>query len=501
MNDGSIAARTAIGATWVIVWRLATRSVGFVSTLVLARLLVPEDFGLVGLATAFAGAVEMFTWIGVQDLLVLRRDPSRTHYDTAFTMSALRGMFMALVLAALASPLAYFMGEPRLTELILVLAFSAALGGLENIGVVDFRRDMRFDREFRLQILPRLIATAVTLGCALAFRSYWALPAGLLCGRATRIAYSYMAHPYRPSLSLAHWRSFLGFSFWTWISAVANVVRERSDSIVVGRSLGVTQVGVYSLGLELAQMPVSELLDPLGRALFSGFAVNTRAGDGNRDAFLRVTGLIALVIMPISVGISAVAAPVVVLLFGPAWTGAVVVAQLLALAGMLRVFGHVSGVLLLATGEPKAQALVTGGGAVIRVALLLALVPIWGLVGAALAGLASVAIEEVLFAVVIRQRLGLRLRRMLAQVWRGLMSSLVMAALLGWLGLGWQRAEGSTTEIVIDLALSIATGCVTYTLVVLAFWLAAGRPDGAEREVLGAIGALWRRHAGRRHEA
>lgn len=499
MTGKSIAARTAVGATWVLIWRLAARSVGFVSTLVLARLLIPEDFGLVGLAAAFAGAVEMFTWIGVQDLLVLQKSPSRAHYDTAFTISAVRGLLMAAVLAALAVPLAGFMNEPRLVNLILLMAFSAAMGGFENIGVVDFRRDMQFDREFRLQILPRLIGAAVTLGCALAFRSYWALPAGLLIQRVMRIAYSYAAHPYRPAIALTHWRIFLSFSLWTWVSAVAYVVRDRADSVVVGRFLGPGDVGVYSLGLELAQMPVSELLDPLGRALFSGFAVNTRAGEGNRHAFLRVTGLVSLVIMPVSVGVSAVAAPIVALMFGPAWGEAVIVTQLLALAGMLRVFGHVSGVLLVAAGAPKDQALITAIGAVIRVVLLMLCVPAWGLVGAALAALASVALEEVMFATVIRQRLALQFRRMLAQVWRGIAGSAVMAGLLMWLGLGWAPATGPVPAVLGELALTIAAGGVAYTVSVLALWWLSGRPDGGEREILAAIGAVWRKRVTRRH--
>ena len=499
MTDRSIAARTAIGATWVLIWRLAARSVGFVSTLILARLLIPEDFGLVGLATAFAGMIEMFTWIGVQDLLVLQRAPSREHYDTAFTISALRGLLMALALAGLAWPLAGFMNEPRLVGLILVMALGAAMSGLENIGVVDFRRDMQFDREFRLQILPRLITAGVTLVCALAFRSYWALPAGLLAGRAMRIVYSYTAHPYRPSISLLHWRVFLGFSLWTWVGAIAYILRDKSDSLVVGRVLGASPVGIYSLGVELAQMPVSELLEPLGRALFSGFAVNTRAGEGNRHAFLRVTGLVALVIMPVSVGVSAVAAPVVALMFGPAWLGAVVVTQLLAVAGMLRVFGHVSGILLTATGTPRTPALISGLCGLLRLALLLALVPLWGLVGAATAALVAIAVEELVFAVVICQRLELRARSMLAQVWRGASASAVMAGLLTWLGLGWAPAAGASAADFLNLVLAIGVGAASYSGAVLVLWWAAGRPDGAETEILGAIGVVWRKYGMRRH--
>ncbi|MGC8470607.1 MAG: oligosaccharide flippase family protein, partial [Acetobacteraceae bacterium] len=143
----SILARTARGAGWVIGWRMTTRLIGMASTLVLARLLVPDDFGLVALANIFAGAVEAFSTVGVEQALIRAPSPDRDLYDTGFTINLLRGLLTATLIALLAHPLAAFYGDLRLAPLLYLLAAATAADGLENIGIIEFRRDLTFDKE------------------------------------------------------------------------------------------------------------------------------------------------------------------------------------------------------------------------------------------------------------------------------------------------------------------------------------------------------------------
>ena len=492
-NAKSIASRTAVGAAWVMLWRFATRGVGFLSTLILARLLVPEDFGLVTLAAAFAGSVDLLSWIGVQDMLVREAAPTREQYDTAFTLSVLRGLLTATVVVALAPLLGYFMKEPRLTPIILTLALGAAMAGLENVGIVDFRRDLRFDMEFKLMILPRVAGSIITVVSAVMLRSYWALIIGILASRALRVVYSYTVHPFRPRWGLAAWRGFLHFSLWTWAGAVVVVLRDRCDSVIIGRFLGTSQVGIYGIGQEIALLPVSEVLEPLGRALFSGFAVSDQTSGGSGEAFLRVVGLVALIIMPASVGISALATPMVILLLGPSWTGAIIIIQILALSGVLRVFGHVSATLLIALGKPQIPARVGLCGATARVGLLLVLVHQGGLIGAAVAVFLSILVEEVFFVAAITQQLHLRVTQLIAQVWRGFLASLIMSGVLVSTGLGWYAVATTATQSVIDIFVTALFGAATYAGSVLVLWIIASRPNGAEREICDAAMSVWRR--------
>ena len=180
-NSTSICQRTLVGAGWLVLWRVATRILGFVSTLILARVLLPADFGLVAIAMTYLAAFDAFSIFGLQDAIIRATEHDRGMFDTAFTLSVLRGLLNTLVIAATAPLAAHFFNEPRLTPLLLVLALFPAIEGTENIGIVEFRRDFRFEREFQLFLMPRLISVVFTIVTALMFHSYWPWSAAIWC--------------------------------------------------------------------------------------------------------------------------------------------------------------------------------------------------------------------------------------------------------------------------------------------------------------------------------
>jgi O-antigen/teichoic acid export membrane protein len=212
----SVSRRVVRGAGWVFAWRLATRNLGLLSTLVLVRLLQPSDFGLVALATGFTDAVDALLAIGVQDALVRAPIADRDMYDTGFGLSVLRGVLTAALIAALAWPIGAFFDDPRLVVVMLALSVGALMSAFENIGIVDFRRDLAFRKEFNMQLWSRIASVAITLGIAVVWPTYWALVVGILVNRALRLAQSYVMSPYRPRIALRAWRRIIGFSLWTW---------------------------------------------------------------------------------------------------------------------------------------------------------------------------------------------------------------------------------------------------------------------------------------------
>ena len=199
----SILSRTAKGAGWTIGWRFATRAIGFCSTLVLVRLLTPEDFGIVSLAIGFFQALDSVAGFGVEGAIIRADRADRTIYDAGFTINVVRGLFTSAVLVASAVPVAQFFGNAHLENVIYVLAAGWAVSAFQNIGVVEFRRRLAFDMEFKMQIIPRLLALAVTIPAAFIWHSYWALVAGIVATRLLTVGLSYVMHPYRPWFGVA----------------------------------------------------------------------------------------------------------------------------------------------------------------------------------------------------------------------------------------------------------------------------------------------------------
>ncbi len=130
---------------------------GLVSTLFLARLLVPEDFGLVAIATAVVALLTLFANFSFEVALIQHPDPTREHYDTVWTIGLLFGVAIAVVLVALAYPLASFYDDARIAPMMPVLALSALIAYLHNVGCVDFSRNLQFHKEFLLSLYRRVL--------------------------------------------------------------------------------------------------------------------------------------------------------------------------------------------------------------------------------------------------------------------------------------------------------------------------------------------------------
>ncbi len=460
-------------------WRLGMRVLGLVSTLVLVRLIAPADFGIIALATGFMQTIDGMLTLGTEEAVIREATPGQAFYDTAFTLNLLRGLSVTILVAALAWPAAGFFADPRLGPVLLFVACLPVLDGFANIGAVDFRRDFAFHKEFAIMVLPKLCGIVAAIGTAAVLHSYVAMLAGMGVNRVLRVVMSYVMHPYRPALSLKAWRGLAGYSAWTWLLSLAILVRDRSDSLLLGRLTNTASVGFYSVGAEIAALPTTELIEPLGRAAFSGFAAGRQQQVDPGDIFLRLTGSAALLTLPAGVGLSLVAAPLVALAFGPGWAQAVPVLRILSLSFTVMVFGHLGLHLLSAYAVLGRLVSLTLVGAGVRVALLALLIPVYGLTGAAAGAAIAVVLEQGLTVATALRRFHVGAGMLIRGIGRPVVAAAAMAAVLAGTGLGWTDDAG-----VLSLAAATVTGAAVYAAVLLALWSAAGCPAGAETDLL-----------------
>jgi PST family polysaccharide transporter len=472
----------------MILAKVIDRGLSILSILILARLLAPSDFGIVALAASLIALLEVATALGFDSALV--RDPAaaRSHYDTAWTLNLLLTMGMAVAMLILALPAAWFYAEPRLAPVIAVLALSPLIQGWENIGVVAFRKELNFRREFLFLGGKKLAMFCVAVPLAFALGNYWALVAGTVAGRATGVVLSYAIHPYRPRFCLAQWRVLFGFSRWLLVINLSSFVRERYPDLVLGQVVGPSGLGLYAVGAQIAQLPSSELTAPINRAVFPGLSAVASDPPALRRAFLSAQGMTLLFAVPAAFGIAALAPVLVPTLLGERWIDATEVVALLAWAGALQIVNATTHPAFLALNKPSVPAII---GACHAAALVLAL-PILGtgigltgvLLGILCARLVSVP-ATIMFAL---QLLGLRLGDLVRVLWRPLIGAAIMyVAVVVYL------AGGGGNSGIGVLATAVGLGVVCYTGAVVALWWLSGRPDGAEQSV---IAELVRRRAG-----
>ncbi len=482
--DGSVMGRAVRGFGWIFAWRMATRVMGLASTLVLVRLLAPSDFGLVALSFSFLEVIDAFSALGVEDAVVRTPHPGRALYDTAFTMIVLRSAAVAGLIALGAVPAAAFLEEPRLVPVILATAAITFVGGFDNVSVLDFRREMQFEREFQLQVVPRVAGVVATITAAVLLHDYWALVIGTAVQRLVRLPYSYFIRPYRPRPTLGAWRDLVGFSFWTWMVCVVRLARGRVHVFVLGRVLGTASVGMFSIAMEIAALPQTELLLPMGRALFSAISVALRTGGEPEAIWLRVVGLVSFVSFPAGIGLALVAEPLVRLMLGPQWMAAVPLVQIAAAAGAFAVFDHCCHIQLDASGLIHIDFRAICITAAVRVAAAVALVPTFGLAGAVWGVAGATLLDQVTYLTIKRMVLTLRLSSLLRQAWRPTVATGVMAAVVAWSGLARLPAEADNLGAALHLAAPALLGGAVYAAAVLLMWMLAGRPDGTETDIL-----------------
>ncbi len=471
-----IGRRMAAGAAWMVALRLSMRALGLVSTLLLARLLAPADFGLVALATSIAAILEVAGDPGTDNALIARGGGDRKAYDTAWTLALLRGLFTAAVLVAAGPWLSAFFSEPRLEELMLWVALFALLEGAQNIGTVDFRLRLDFASEFHWQFWPKAASFVVALGFALVWPSYWALVAGILTRRLGLFLGSYLLSPYRPRPSLSRWRELFAVSRWILADNALVFLRDRIDSLVIGKLAGAHALGLYELANEVASLPTTEVAGPTARAVFPGYAKLRGDRAALRRGYRDSVGALLLVTLPLGTGIALVAEPAVALLLGPQWMEAVPAIRVLALYGILRSLYAPAGAAYLAVGRYRLHPALLAVSIAVAVPLLLWLVPLLGIVGAAVAMTATSGVMALLHLLAIRRVLGIGPSELLRPLLRPLAATAAMAGLLLLLP---QAAHPA-----LDLLLRVPAGALAFVTVLLLLWILAGRPAGPERHAL-----------------
>ena len=483
-HPAPIGRRALTGAAWMVGFRMASRLLGIASTLVLARLLNTADFGIVAIAFTITAAFDSVSNVGVVENLVRHKQVGRDVLDTGFTIQVIKGLLCGALTVAAAPLASRWYADPRLEDVMYVLGGAFALASFENVGIIHFRRDLRFDREFQLSALERVSMFVVTLTCALLLRNYWALVIGTATAKLVRLVATYAMHPYRPRLGLRAWHELAGFSFWMWLSSLAYIVWRRADPLVVGAAVSKAELGLFVVALDIALLPTTEILDAVNAVIFAQFAAERNAGgDPRRNAFRLALTLVAIM-APIALALSAAASDVVGVLLGAKWSAAGPIVAILTFSSMLSPFSLTASIVLTTIGKLKANFTVVSLASIAKLAVLSLAARSGSLHVIATAALAITSIESSLFIIMLRQN-GAHFTGGAAPLLRLLAALLCSALAMYASGLAW--AGDVVLPIVQCLLRGSALGAIgagVYAAVLLGLWSAAGRPDGPERQIV-----------------
>jgi O-antigen/teichoic acid export membrane protein len=489
-GSGELPLRTRVARSvfWLAWSRGVVQLLSFATTVLIARILVPADYGVMALAGMFIATAGVLADMGLSGAIVQLRDLGRRELDTCFWITVSLATIIYAVLSLSAPIIAGWFVVPRLADVLPVLALGLPLNACSVVSSGLLRKRLALDQISQAEIVGAVVTLPVMLCCALVGLGVWTLVIGSLVGWVVRNAVILAFAPWLPGLRIGGERAkeMLHFSLTTLGISILWAFREQADVAVIGKITGQVTVGLYSMAKDLAMLPtakISSVVYMLSSPMMAELQTDIAA---MRRAFFRAVRLTAAIGLPASAGMALVADDMVAVLLGPKWRPAVPVLQLLCLYAAVRAVDVLLPPVLVARRRqrflfwyflalfftvPAAAALgALWGGAPGAVVLL---TPVY-------CGLIAIVTKEAL------AELNGRFSDLWLEMWPILVATAAMAA--GVLLLREIAFAGRTEPSLVELILLSVSGAVTYFGALFAF----GRTvigEGAE-----VIGWILRRH-------
>ena len=402
----NLSTRTGRALTWRFATLVGSKSIALARTLVLARLLVPDDFGLMAIALVTIHTTARITDLGMTPALVQHRDRNDGLLDTAWTLGVVRSLLLAAVLVLAAPWIAGIFGDPRATWILRWTALLPILQALSSIAITDLIRDLEFARLAALTLTTLMTEAIVSISLAPTY-GVGALVVGAIAGPAIALPLSYLLAPHfpRPRFSRRDATLLIRFGRWILLSGILATIASLVMQITISRLLGAASLGFYYLAVRLTDIPVQisgKVVDEVAFPMFARLQEDAiRTGRAFRSM---IKGLIA-VVAPMSIALVVFADRIVSDLLGPTWESSAPLIRILAIASLVGLYGDACAPLFKGQGKPRYATLLELTQVVVLISLILPLTDRYGLVGAATSWLPATLAAQFAAAILIRRML------------------------------------------------------------------------------------------------
>lgn len=423
----------------------------------LARLLAPSDFGLYGIALLSLSALETFSQTGFTQALIQKKEDTKLYLDTAWTFQVIRGLVLAIILVLGAPLMGAFFGEPRAVLLVRVLGAAVFLKSLGNIGIVYFRKELKFHKQFVYEFSGTFADLAVAIPAAFILRSVWALVFGLLAGNLARTVISYFVHSYRPRLGFSQEQFKELFAFGRWIlgSTIVVFLATQGDDIFLGKVLGVTALGFYQMAFRFANLPGSEF-GVLSRVAFPAYSKLQDNIPKLKTAYLKMVRFVTFLAIPLAGGIFMLGPQFTQIFLGDKWMPIVPALRILVISAMVRVTIGTGGALFNARGRPDIDFKMNLARVITLAITIYPLTVLWKISGTSLAVFLAVCAGIPIWLIGSKREAKVEVRDHLKILWPPLIGTAIMSVVISILGIALDQLQ------LIGFLVSAFVGVITF---------------------------------------
>lgn len=451
------------GLGWALSSQVATEVFRFGVTLVLVRLLSPRDYGLNALAGTMLGFIQIFSSLGFSQALIQKQDVTSVDYSTAFWSTLFLSLLLCGAVVLLAPAAALFFEEPLVDPLLKVAALGFILSALGTMQLAQLQKALAFKQIMLVELLTAVFAGITSIALALKGFGVWSLIIGGLVGQALALPVLWKMSIWKPRIvfSKRAFSELFAFGAHLTVGGIINYLMRNLDNVIIGKVLGSTALGYYSLAYNLMLKPLQYISFNIARVLFPALSSIRGDKEKTRKVYLKAVHFISLITFPMMSGFLFVASPVVEIVYGAKWMPVVPVLQILCLVGAIQSVGTTVGTIYLSQGRADLQLKYTVIFAPIVIGSFIIGVH-WGIEGVAAAYAVATLGIWMWSHKIANGLIDLQLSPFFRELMTAALSSALMCVVLGCLIAVQIYTLGGTFAAHFQLMVMIPVGVVTY---------------------------------------
>lgn len=428
-KEDGVLKNSITSGTWLTASNLVQKLLGFASFFILARLLKPEDFGVVAIIFLIPKIIQSATELGFGTAAVQRQGDITEFLDPIWTINVFKGVAITILIFVIAPVIGILVNARQLATVIGMGGLLILVQNLANPGEIYFSKNLDFKKISIRNIIREVSYMVLAIFFAVYLRSYWALIIATFASQLIQTISTYFLHPYRPRLTLAFTklRNLLHYSKWVigqgWLDQAYNFVEQTA----VARYTNLTNIGLYTKAKNMASVPTGFLNPVISLVSFPAYAKIKNEPEKVRDGFIKSLDIIFFFLIPITILILYAGGALILILLGPTWLPMTAALRILLVFYLIGSFNDMSNTLVNAIGYPQKEVLYNSVKIIVTIILLLPLTLWGGISGAALAMLAGILPTLVLNIMAVKRYTGLTIKMLVSPGFVPLLSSFIVA--------------------------------------------------------------------------
>ena len=466
MKTNELKHATISGTKWTLGRQTYYQLVAFALGVVLSRLLAPEEFGLLAMVMVFSRFGTLFSGSGLSRSLIHKQNISLTDLSTVFWSNFVIGWLLAGLLAASASSIASFYGQPQLAALVLVIALNFILNSLCTIHRTLFEKELRFRSLFFIDGISISLAGLIAVCMALSGCGVWSLVGQIMFRTFFAVVLLWSFNPWRPKLifETAALQSAAAYGLPLMGSNSLNYWARNFDNLLIGKFLGDQALGYYNKPYSLMLFPLANITYVIAKVMFPSLAKIKDDKQLVKKGYLRIVRMVSLLAFPASIGAFVMAEPIILGLYGPQWEGSVKILRVLSLLGVSQSIVALNGSIYQSQGATMIE---FKWGLLFNLFVIAAFavgLP-YGTLGIALAYTIASTIITIPHLMILGRVIPVRLR----DIWKACCKPLLLSCLMGLTVYSFITLVGTGVSHVIMLLTGVPLGVIVYAGLVLVF--------------------------------